>query len=361
VRIAYIARWDIGAETGILKKMAGQMRAWQAAGHEVRFFALTPGHGVWEGLEDLDVVPFFGDNLRTRLTWRSRVSKPILDWRPDVVYLRFSTHYPALECVVEQVPTVAEINSDDVSEYPLVYPRHLYIAHRLTRSRLLSRTRGLVYVTHELARNPHNRRLGKRGFVLGNGVDVSRYPSLPAAGGQVPRLVFVGTAGCPWHGVDKVVELARANPMWWFDVVGYRRSEVAPGAPPNLTCHGHLTQDGYREIIAAADVAISTMALHRNSMDEASPLKTREYLACGIPTIIGYDDTDFPAGHPLILRLPNIADNVVNGMEQIRGFVGYARGKRISRADIAHLDVRTKEEQRLEFLQQITEQVRSHR
>lgn len=40
-------------------------------------------------------------------------------------------------------------------------------------------------------------------------------------------------------------------------------------------------------------VCIGTLALHRKNMTEASPLKTREYLAHGFPVIIGYKDTAF--------------------------------------------------------------------
>jgi hypothetical protein len=97
-------------------------------------------------------------------------------------------------------------------------------------------------------------------------------------------------------------------------------------------------------------VALGSMALHRNLMNEASPLKVREYLAYGIPTIIGYHDTDFPDGHPFILELPNEENNVESNLDKIRRFVSEVKGRRIERETIAHIDVKIKELQRFKFL-----------
>jgi hypothetical protein len=40
-------------------------------------------------------------------------------------------------------------------------------------------------------------------------------------------------------------------------------------------------------------------------MSEASPLKSREYLALGLPVIGAYEDTDIPPDDPVYLQLPN--------------------------------------------------------
>lgn len=352
MRIAYIARWDVGHESGILKKMASQLRRWRASGHEVRLFAITPSHDLWPGIADLPVTPFFGDDLWTRITRHRTLSDPILSWRPDVCYLRFSTYYPALERVVSKVPTVVEINGDDIAENRLSLPYPLYVAHRITRARLLSRARGMVYVTHELARNPRYVGFGMPGLVVANGIDLDSHPELPHPPlSTAPSLVFVGYANCAWHGEDKLTALARAEPEWRIDVVGTDRSTRSSPSPKNLHYHGHLERIAYEALLRQADVAIGTLALHRKQMHEASPLKTREYLAFGIPTIIGYRDTDFLEPHPLILELPNTEQNIAENLPRIREFVERVRGRRVPRRDVAHLDWRAKEESRLSFIE----------
>jgi hypothetical protein len=42
-----------------------------------------------------------------------------------------------------------------------------------------------------------------------------------------------------------------------------------------------------------SDIAISSLAFHRSGLIEGCPLKTRDYLAWGLPTILGYKDSIF--------------------------------------------------------------------
>lgn len=98
-----------------------------------------------------------------------------------------------------------------------------------------------------------------------------------------------------------------------------------------------------------AHIAIGTLGLHRKSMNEASPLKVRHYLALGLPVISAHTDTDFNRGAPFLLTLPNEENNVLPNLSLIDRFVEEWRGRRVTRNDIKHLDYRYKEHARLEF------------
>ena len=128
--------------------------------------------------------------------------------------------------------------------------------------------------------------------VISNGIDLSAFQPLDAPNNETPRLVFIGTPGYSWHGVDKLVELARTFPDLHIDIVGYDQLPEHEPLPPNLTLHGYLNADGYRKVMAGCDLAISTLALYRKGMEEACPLKTRECLAYGLPMVLPYVDTD---------------------------------------------------------------------
>lgn len=350
MRIAYLARWDVTHESGILKKMIAQMRVWARHGHDVRYFVFSPGNSVWDGIGEIAVRAFHGDDLRRRLFRRRAPSREILDWRPDIAYVRWSTYYPAWERVMARVPAVVELNGDDVRDNRISLPYPLYVAHVLSRSRLLRRADGMVSVSRQLAGSPMYTRFGKPIVVIGNGVDLSAIPRLPAPSNPHPRLIFVGYASREWHGVDKLRALAARYPEWRIDIVGVDEADQPNAAPANIHLHGHLPRDQYQELLARADVAVGTLALHRKQLETTSALKTGEYLAYGIPTIIGYEDTDFPEGHPHILQLPNTEDNVAGNLETIRGFVERMRGQRVDRESIRHLDVEAKERERLRFM-----------
>ena len=99
------------------------------------------------------------------------------------------------------------------------------------------------------------------------------------------------------------MDLAHNFDMWSFDIIGYSSSDFMD-IPNNVTFHGILTSDDYKKILSESDVAIGSLSLHINNMNEACTLKVREYLAFGIPTIIGYKDSDFPGSVPFLLELP---------------------------------------------------------
>jgi glycosyltransferase involved in cell wall biosynthesis len=346
LRIAYLARWDIGAEDGVLKKIREQLRAWQAQGHEVRLFALSPALNPWPGLNGLPLeVVCSASNLGRERAMQELLQRA-LRWHPDVAYLRFNTHYVALEPFMARVRTVLELNTDDVAEYKLYLPRHKYWYHRLTRGRILSRAAGFVSVTHEIAATLT--RFGKPTCVIGNSIDLSSYRALPVAESSQPRAVFMGLHEAPWHGIDKILDLAAALPQWHFELIGPSLSPAA--LPANVTAHGHLGRAEYQSVVARADVAIGTLALHRKGMDEACPLKVREYLAFGLPCILGYLDTDLPGPLPFVLQLPNKPDNVAGAVPAIRAFGERWQGRRVERDAILHLDVQQKEALRTRFL-----------
>lgn len=365
MRIAYVAV-GVNLELGVGRKLLQQMHVWEEEGHQGRLF--LQGHEPLEGTlrpperPHVEVVvdrPVRGGfvgvlDVVRRASLLRRLVRRVRSWKPDVVYLRFGMSHPSLYALARQVPTVAEINSDDLAEFAIRLPRHRIVYHTLTRGALLRSVRGMAFVTGELEQLESFRRYGKPSFVAGNGLDLAEVEPLPPSrqrGSAAPTLFFLGSAGLPWHGVEKIVELAKRMPDWTFDMVGYRPSDFDGRLPGNVNCHGPQPVAEYRRIAARADVALGTLALHRKNMEEASPLKVREYLAMGLPTIIGYRDTDFPHGTDFLLRLPNREDNVMSNLPEIRAFVERMAGRRVAREEIAHLDVRRKERERLVFLE----------
>ncbi|HEX7117794.1 MAG TPA: glycosyltransferase [Longimicrobiales bacterium] len=366
MRIAYVAvGLELDGRLGVAGKIGRQMDAWIRAGHEARFFvqAHRPPELLRSGRLGAAPAEVFthrriegagaAAGLARRFTILSRMVRRVADWGADVVYIRFNTWYPALESLSRRIPTVLEVNTDDLREYRVMMSRGRFLYHRFGRGRLMRRAAGMVYVTRELAATPSLARFGRPGIVIANGIDLDAYPVLEPAANARPRLVFIGSGGHPWHGVDKILRLAAACPEWRFDLIGFGAEELGGAAPENVTCHGYLSRAEYEPIMARADAAIGTLALHRKQMREASPLKVREYLAYGIPTIIGYRDTDFPGGSEYLLELPNAPDNVETHLGRIRAFVERVRGVRVPRGAIAHLDGRRKERERLAFFEQV--------
>jgi len=356
MKIAYLFHWNEGPESGVFKKICSQAAAWSNMGHEVKLFIFTNNQNDdWDrhcGCIEADIARYH--------SWKSRFSRfrqlveRVQQWEPNMIYHRFDLYYPSMNRLFRKYPTVVEINSSDLTEMRMDSALR-YWYHRVTRSKVLKACQGMVFVTGELSEEKIFNRFSKRHIVIGNGIELDRFPLPSETTHSEIRLVFIGSSDQCWHGIDKMAKLAHLQPEWQFDLIGVDNSEITGDIPPNMVFHGSLRREQYEPIMRQSDIAIGTLALHRKKMGEASTLKTREYLAYGIPVILGYKDTDFPDGSPFILKLPNRNDNIEPYVNEIEQFVRTWVGNRVQREEIGHLDTKQKEAIRLSFMEAVYE------
>jgi glycosyltransferase involved in cell wall biosynthesis len=350
MRIAYFAHINGGPGSGVYQKIAGQVGRWRAGGHDVELLVFTEDD-AFQG-DDLPADPVVGRHRGpvSRLRVMSDLIGRIRRFDPDLVYWRQSLFYPPALLLPARAVVIIEIQSDDMKELALRSSfRSLY--NRFTRGLLLGRADALVFVTPELSRWSAFDGYAARRYVIPNGIDLDAYPTLPAPADPKPRLAFVGSPGSPWHGVDRLVALAEARPSWSFDVVGYQCPDDT--GPSNVTYHGAKDRAGVLDVLASAHVAVGSLALHRISIDQASTLKMREYLAVGIPVIYAGSDPDVDGLVPNTLRIPNTETGVIDDLARIDAFVDESRGRRVPRERVAHLHVARKEEQRLAVFEEL--------
>jgi glycosyltransferase involved in cell wall biosynthesis len=351
VRIAYVCYWNAYSADGVSAKLGEQSEAWRAAGHEVELFCVTPA-GAPGARPAFEAQRFEFRRALGRIPATRRMEAAAARWEPDVVYLRYDLFVPPPIRLLRDLPVVVELNENDVEETRLRARRaHAYNA--LQRRLVFGRAAGVVSVAHELVEPLSH--FGKPIAVVGNAIDLdARHPVAPSSGAR-PSIVFLSGAEVPWQGVDKLLELAAAIPEWDFQVLGVDLERWSGRESPNVTLRGMLTRDEYEPIVARADVGIGTLALHRKRMEETSPLKTREYLAYGLPVVLAYEDTDLVGLDPwYLLRLPNRESGVRDHVDDVRAFVDRVRGRRVSREEIEPIVGRdAKEAARLEFMARV--------
>ena len=133
-----------------------------------------------------------------------------------------------------------------------------------------------------------------------------------------------------------------------FHIVGSTAADFA-GTPvsANVTFHGVLAQDELTALYRRCDIGIGTLALHRKAMDEACPLKVRDYLIHRMPVIIGYreaqaelEDADY------VLQIGNTPDNVTRNLARIADFAAAWTSRRVA-ADLGFLRPQAVEARRL--------------
>jgi glycosyltransferase involved in cell wall biosynthesis len=359
IRIAYLAHGVEGMQSGVRTKILSQASTWAELRPDVEvgiFVRCESGaEGDWQGEPHVVTVRSSRSGIVGRFIQREVLSIDVARWRPDLVHLRQSTVSPTVAYLTAAIPTVIELNTLDLAELRVRSWLRYHFA-RATRGLVLGRARGLVVVADEIATHPSVRRFGRPTIVVPNGVDLTCYASLPHTGNATPRIAFLGAPRLSFHGIDKIERLARHFPTWTFDLIGPAADELT-FTSPNVHAHGLLDPVDYVPILARADVAMGPLAMHRKEMAEGSPLKVAEYLAYGIPAIIGYADTRFPAGAPFLLQIPNTEDNVEASLDRINEFVLGWIGRRVDREAIASIDNRLVERRRLDFMLQFLEPV----
>lgn len=360
MRIAYISlHWPRPLSSSVGNKIFEQIKVWRELGHSVEFFSHLHTMEFEEPLVEGQRFYYQNDkNIWSREAGRISAAKNLLkgvsEFNPDVIYLRWSMYVHPMKRIFSIAPTAIEINTNDIEEHKLLgMPEDYY--NRITRSIFLGNADGHVYTSNEIAVHPNFSKFSKQYVVITNGISLQTTPTYPAPGNQTPHLIFIGTPGMEWHGIDKLINFAEAYPDIHVDVVGYENTYNEKPLIANITFHGYVQGKQYEKILSNADAAIGTLSLHLKGMEEASPIKIRDCAARGIPCILPYKDTDLSGiKSPELINIPNSSDNLSAHGKEVHDFILNMRGHRLKRTTIEnHIDLFNKEKQRVSFFNSI--------
>jgi hypothetical protein len=335
---------------GVTRKLREEAQAARELGLPIDFYVIN------DDLEDLDE-----DNLHFRKREASRfhsklrfihsilferidLVSPFLDPDAyDVIVIRFGKlflgHMPTYRRYGGKI--VTEHHTDEMAELLLkrTLGRRILAAVSLRRSRAaLKLVGGIVAVTGEILEKELAKSGLKPAYIFTNGigpvgstaVSRTRYSREPL------RLAFVAADFQSWQGLDRLleglaayrgetpIELHLAGRLDRGQVDAIERLPSDRGI--TIVRHGLVPAAETRRICDLAHLGIAGLALSRNGLREACPLKVREYAAQGLPFVYAFDDPDFPADWPYALRLPNEPEAI--DVEAIVAFADelYSRG-----------------------------------
>ena len=375
MRIAYVFGENLELHPGLKNKVMGQVKVWEEQGNEVVLICHALGEASDPSgrsilrdevlsLRDYSRLQAKNRLIRLALLRRQyRFLKRSLEFvKPDVTYGRYAFPFFGVKNGYSAAgPYVLEINSDDRTEF---YVKHWTTGayNSIFRRSLIGAAAGLVYVTEELSKSKSFCWYKGATAVIGNGANISAFPFIGKTDNSEPNLCFIASPGQRWNGLGKLGVIAQALPQCRVHIIGpgieeYRREST--NVHPNMIFHGYLEDNEAKTIVARMDVGIATLSLYRKQMEEACPLKARQYLAQGVPVIGGYKDTDIE-NQPFFLQLPNLPNNVASSLDSIRGYVQAAFNNQKLRQQtrefaMRELDVERKEKVRLAYLKQVSD------
>lgn len=230
----------------------------------------------------------------------------------DCLILRYPNGDPSGLNFTSKYNVITEHHSKEIPEYVShLKSKNAVVIHSLKKIRLhleqkygpetLNNVKGIIGVTDEISSYEINRIQSNIPCVtIANGISVDNLKISgfkPFDGKHLDIIMVMGSIQ-PWQGLDRIIHSIhnyKGSVNITIHVVGNVTGkdirQITPDAS-RIRLYGYRDSAQVSEIAKNMNVALGTLALFRKNMSEACPLKTREYVARGIPFIVGYHDTD---------------------------------------------------------------------
>ena len=184
--------------------------------------------------------------------------------------------------------------------------------------KVLSNIIGLIGVSEEIRLN-ELKKINKRipSLVIPNGADVESIPftKFKPFDNKTLKMIFVSSTFSPWHGLDRLLESLfhyKSSVNIELFLIGrivnpIEKEALKKLSLSNVKIHllGNLYGRDMDSYFSEATIAIGSLALYRNKMNETSTLKIAEYTARGIPFIYAYDDPNIEGKENFALKFKN--------------------------------------------------------
>jgi len=353
MKIAYIFNDKLDSYSGVVQKILSQTEEWKKYNHEVELFSISNNLDKNNSKNIFSRFFHYQSNIINVL---SHIDK----FNPDLIYSRLISYSPYIKKALEKYPLVVEINGNDVEER---FKKNtlLGIFNLFTRDMYLYLANGFVFVSSELQNHKVFKKYNKKSIVIPNGAKFNP-KDISTNKNSTPTCVFIGTPGHPYHGVDKIIKLAKYLHDVEFRIIGYDETTIKNidneyNKNSNVYIYGFLDSEKSRSIISQSHVGISSLSFHLYNMNEAPTLKSRTYVTCGLPVILGQYDPDLSSNpSPYVLQIDNTPTNVEDFLNDIHSFILKSvntKPQEIIDNLFPLIDIRIKEQKRLSFMSDI--------
>lgn len=363
MKVVYLLDENINHPSGVIKKINAQIEEWVKYDVEVYILSIATTNNIGVNPCITPKAKFaktFNStklklkgiyfNMWNKIASTNAILKTINEISPDVIYLREMIALPGLVKIVSKFPTILEANTLFLNEAKLGNPLRWYLI-KLLQPHLYKHIDGFISVTNEISNQFLN--FSADILTIANGISFEKkaQTSIIKTHNLRPQVVFVGTPGMPWHGVDLYYKMAELILEADFHLIGPTVNQDT--LLPNFFSHGYLQPEQLSEVYSKMDIAVGSLALFRNNMKEACVLKVREYLKFGLPVIIGYSDVDIN-DFPFILKIENSENGVIKEIDDIRQFILNMKGFVVPQNLIEPvISSQVKEETRIKFVKRI--------
>jgi hypothetical protein len=286
-KILYVVFHPISKNDGVTKKINSHIKSWRKNNIDVKVIAFTNivGDTIIDNAIQIESKSFF----ISRLILNKKFKYTVDSYKPNFIYARYDTINVNL-FYARKYNLIYEINTNDLKESLILLKTNKkfkdllrLIIYFLFRRINLNLTHSCVFVTSDLANQ--YRKFNVKTIISPNTIDLNTFKVVKEINTNKVSLFFIATPNQPWHGIEYIIEMSKKMPKYLFNIVGINGMNTS-----NLFFHGYLDQNSYINILKKCHICLGSFGIHKYGLKESSPLKVREYLAYGYPTILGYND-----------------------------------------------------------------------
>lgn len=349
MRILYIIDIPFLEESGVFQKVLNQTKYWKTK-KNIEIFSLYNGTffkgenyaSVGEVKKSSKLDTYLRLFKNTKILY-NELNKSSF----DIIYSRYLLFTPFLYRILKKNTFIIEINGDEYVEYKN-RSSLTFLYYYFTRRLIEKNINGAVFISNEL-RSIYDKRLRKKSVVIANGLEIKE-PNKNKKFNK-NKIVFIGSKHHYWNGLEKVFYIADKMKKLELHFIG-----IDGLSTDNIIYHGRLNERESSKIIESSSLAICSLALYKQGLTEASPLKSRLYLSLGVPILYGYDDTDLSGEEKFSMKIPNNEDQI--DIDKFSKFLDYINSNRqLVRNEIAEINKtilanKNKELKRLKFFKE---------
>ena len=244
-------------------------------------------------------------------------------------------------------------------KYPLIYGSSLIRKSTEKKYGLITRnlSSGIISVTNEIQKYnliELNNEIPK--VVISNGIDSYKIiqTRFKQFDGKELNMILVASKYSNWHGIERLFESMdnyAGSIKLFLNIVGDLKPIKFKFKDNKHDVKYHSVKNGAEldELFELMNLGIGTLGLFKKGMNEACPLKVKEYCSRGIPFIKAYQDTDIDRiddFKDFYLNFPN--DNSLINFEKVIDFISLLSkdnksvSERMHDAAVKHLDWKIK-------------------
>lgn len=276
---------------------------------------------------------------RRRKALISYVNNYVQQNKPECAYIR---RMPLNFSVLKMLKTLRENGAKkiiwEIPTYPYDHEKHSTIAFfHLLEDKFLRRSLK-KYVDRIVTFAPEDEIFGIATIRTGNGIDVDsvRVRTLDSHGDEL-RLIAAAVLN-DWHGYDRLIRgLAEyeGERKVVFHLIGegpcyeeYKALAKELNVEDSVVFYGSKTKAEVEDIYDICDMAVESLGWHRSQVTMGTSLKTREYVAKGMPILASTPMDIFPDGWEYAYYAP-IDDSAIDIQAVVDFYSAITAGKDI--------------------------------